>query len=30
MTSPHPRGFKAGNYRERSSDKVCSQCHFNK
>lgn len=27
-TNPHPRGFKAGNYRERSSGKVCLKCHL--
>lgn len=26
--SPHPRGFKAGNYNDRSSSKVCLQCHL--
>ncbi|MBK5273451.1 MAG: cytochrome C [Desulfuromonadales bacterium] len=26
--SPHPRGFKAGNFRDRSSGKVCLQCHL--
>jgi len=25
--NPHPRGFKAGNYKDRSSSKVCLQCH---
>ena len=26
--SPHPRGFKAGNLRDRSNGKVCLQCHL--
>ncbi|QEM69961.1 cytochrome C [Geobacter sp. FeAm09] len=26
--SPHPRGFKAGNYKDRSNSKVCLQCHL--
>jgi hypothetical protein len=25
--NPHPRGFKAGNYKDRSNSKVCLQCH---
>lgn len=26
--SPHPRGFRAENYRDRSNGKVCRQCHL--
>jgi hypothetical protein len=26
--SPHPRGFKAGNYKDRSGGRVCLQCHL--
>jgi hypothetical protein len=26
--SPHPRGFKASNYRGKSNGKVCLQCHI--
>lgn len=26
--NPHPRGFKAGNYKDRSNSKVCLQCHL--
>ena len=26
--NPHPRGFKAGNLRDRSDGKVCRSCHF--
>lgn len=26
--SPHPRGFKAGNYKDRTNGKVCQQCHL--
>lgn len=25
--NPHPRGFKSGNYKDRSNSKVCLQCH---
>jgi hypothetical protein len=25
--NPHPRGFKAGNYKNKSNSKVCLQCH---
>ena len=27
-TSPHPRGWKAGNYKDRSGGKVCLKCHL--
>lgn len=26
-TSPHPRGFKAGNYKDRTNGKMCRKCH---
>jgi hypothetical protein len=26
--NPHPRGFKASNYKDRSNSKVCLQCHL--
>ena len=26
--SPHPRGFKAGNFKDRSNGKVCQKCHL--
>ena len=26
--NPHPRNFKAGNYKDRSNSKVCLQCHL--
>ena len=26
--NPHPSGFKAGNYKDRSNSKVCLQCHL--
>ncbi|RII30042.1 MAG: cytochrome C [Geobacter sp.] len=27
-TNPHPRGFKSGNYKDRSDGKVCQRCHL--
>lgn len=26
-TNPHPRGFKAGNYKDRTNGKMCQKCH---
>jgi hypothetical protein len=26
--SPHPRGFRGANYKDRSNSKVCLQCHL--
>jgi len=26
--SPHPRGFKSGNYKDRSNSRTCVQCHL--
>ena len=26
--NPHPRGFKSGNFKDRSSGKVCRTCHL--
>ncbi len=28
MTRPHPRNWKAGNYKERTKGKVCLKCHL--